>query len=60
MEGVGKKSGYLDQHINSESHKIASDKASCFIQTHKMGVNIHTRLSEQLAEQQHHTKHGIL
>ena len=59
-KAVGKKSGYLDQHMNSESHKIASDKASCFIRTHRTGVNIRTRLSEQLAEQQHRTKHGIL
>ena len=54
---MGKKSGYLD---HGESHKIASEKASCFIQTHQMGIDIHTRLSEQLAEQQHRTKKGIL
>jgi hypothetical protein len=46
--------------MNSESHKIASEKASNFIRTHETGVNIRTRLSEQLAEQQHRTKQGDL
>lgn len=59
-KAVGKKSGYLDQHMSSESHKIASEKASCFIQTHQTDIDIHTTLSEQLAEKQHHTKQNTL
>ena len=37
-EAVRKKSGNFDQHMNSEGHKIASDKASCFIQTHQRAL----------------------
>lgn len=43
-----------------EHHKIASEKGNCFIQTHQTGVDIRTRLSEQLVEQQHRTGQGIL
>lgn len=59
-KAVGKKKSYLDQHMNSESHKNASEKASNFIQTHETGMDICTRPSQQLAEQQHRTKQGIL
>lgn len=60
-KALGIKKSYIDQHKLSEGHKVAEQKASLFLQqVHQPTSNIGAMLSKQLAEQQIHTKKGIL
>ena len=58
-KAVEKRNGYLDQHLNSEGHKMTCVKANSFISTHQIGTDI-SSLSMQVAAQQHRTKQGNL
>jgi hypothetical protein len=58
-KALGKKTG-IDQHTRSESHRLADEKATSFLQTRQPGTDIRALLTKQVAEQQIRTNKGIL
>ena len=60
MEKALGKHGYIDQHRNSDCHKISVEKAASFLQTQLPGTDIMARINKHVSEQQVQTKKGIL
>jgi hypothetical protein len=59
-KALGKKRGYIDQHKHSDCHKLAAQRASCFLETRHPGTDIGARLNKEVSESQQRTKLGIL
>ena len=59
-KALGRKNSYIEQHKHSDSHKVAEEKVAIFLHTRQPGTDIASLLSEQAAQQQSHTKKGIL